>query len=254
MNLKIKGIVLQQKDYLENQKYLQILTAKNGVLNVKLKMSGYITRSIFSNIYVAGFYLFDLFCGEFGVVVDDIEEMKHFFNLRFFPEKLALAQYFCELSYVFNISLKKAFRQMNLLIKSIWFIEKEKLPISLVKSIFELRLLSYSGHMPNLVCCKFCCCYEKEEMFFNIYQNFLVCRNCIKKIEKKDKLLKLTRAVLYAMRFIIYKGDRDIFKFRLEKKHSDLLEKIVESVVLSVLEKEPLTLKVYKQFKEGFEF
>ena len=252
MNLKTKGIVLKQKDYLENQKYLQILTPKNGILSVKLRVYGQITRVIFSNICISGFYLFDLFCGEFGIVVDFVEEIEIFFNLRFFPEKLALAQYFCELSYLFNISLKKASKQLNLLLKSIWFLEKDKISISFLKSIFELRLLSYSGHMPNLVCCKFCCCYENEEMFFDVYQNFLVCRDCLKKYRYTNRLLKISKSVLYAMRFIIYKEDKDIFKFRLGKEHLNLLGTVSENVILYILEKEPLSLRIYKELEEEF--
>ena len=123
-----------------------------------------------------------------------------------------------------------------------------------IKAVFELRLISYSGHMPNLVCCKFCCNYEKDEMFFNIFQNFLVCGDCLRKIEKRQGFIKLTKAVLYAMRFIIFKDAKDIFKFKLEKKQLDLLAKITEREILILLEKEPLTLKVYKEFKEELKF
>ena len=252
MNFKTKGIVLKQKNYLENQKYLDILTPENGILNVKLRIHGKITRNIFSNIYVCGFYEFNLFCGQFGAIIDDVEEIEQFFNLRFFPEKLALAQYFCELSYILSLPTTKAKDQLNLLLNSIWLLEKEKAGLEFVKAVFELKLLSYSGHMPNLVCCKLCYSYEKEEMFFNIYQSFLVCKDCFKNVKEKNGFLKLSNAVLYAMRFIIYKDKKDIFKFKLEKNHLNLLGKVVEKSILSIIEKEPLTLKIYKEFKEEF--
>ena len=252
LNFKTKGIVLKQKNYLENQKYLNILTPKNGILNVKLKINAKITKNIFSNIYVSGFYEFNLFCGQYGNVVDDVEEIEQFFNLRFFPEKLALAQYFCELSYILNLPATKAKEQLNLLLNSVWLLEKEKVSLEFIKAVFELKLISFSGHMPNLVCCKFCCSYEKEDMFFNIYQSFLVCKDCFEKVEQKNGFLKLSKAVLYAMRFIIYKDGKDIFKFKLEKSHLDLLGEVIEKSILSIIEKEPLTLKIYKEFKEEF--
>ena len=52
------------------------------------------------------------------------------------------------------------------------------------------------------------------------------------------------------MRFIIYKEDKDIFKFKLEKEQLKFFRNIVENIVLMLVEKKPLTLKIYKQFKE----
>lgn len=254
MNFKTKGVVLQQKLYLENIKYLNILTPKNGILNVKLGLNVQITKNIFANVNIAGFYQFNLFAGRFGVIVDNIEEIEQFFKLRLFPEKLALAQYFCELSYLLGLPLQKASKQLKLLLNSIWILEKKScFDLKLVKAIFELKLLSYSGYMPNLVCCKFCCSYEKDVMFFNNFKFFLICKDCLNKAycENKD-LIFLTKAVLHAMRFILYKNDMDIFKFKLEEKHLEMLCFIVENVVLQFIEKEPLTLQIYKQFDEEF--
>lgn len=251
MNFKVRAVVLKEKKYLENQKYLNILTAKNGVLNVKLQLHGQITKNVFSNVYVAGFYEFNLFNGKFGIVVDCVEEIETFFNLRFKPERFVLSQYFCELSYILNSSCEKTSKQLNLLLNSIWILnEKEKFSCDFVKSVFELKLLSYSGYMPNLVCCKFCCNYEKNEMFFDAFHGILICKDCLKNVNNKTYIFKLTKAVLYAMRFIIYKEDKDIFKFKLEKKHLKIFCNIIENIVLIFIERKPLTLKIYKQFKE----
>ncbi len=253
MNFKTKGVVLQQKSYLDNQKYLNILTPKNGILNVKLRLYGQVTKNIFSNVYVSGFYYFNLFSGRYGIVVDSVEELEQFFKLRFFPEKFALSQYFCELSYVLGLPLQNAEKQLRLLLNSLWFLEKGSLPIELIKSVFELKLLSYSGYMLNLVCCKFCCSYEKEEMFINPSKGFLVCKDCLNK-ENSKNLILLTKAVLYAMRFTLYKEENYMFKFRLEKEQLNFFSKVVEHIVLAFVEKEPLTLKIYKQFSEEFKF
>ena len=251
MNFKTKGVVLQQKPYLDNQKYLNILTPKNGILNVKLRLYGQVTKSIFSNIYVSGFYEFNLFNGRYGIVVDSVEEIEQFFKLRFFPDKFALSQYFCELSYVLGLPLQNAAKQLKLLLNSLWFLEKGDMPNDLIKAIFELKLLSYSGYMLNLVCCKFCCSYEKNNMYINPFKGFLVCEDCLKN-HNSENLILLTKAVLYAMRFTLYKEQKHIFKFSLAKEHLMFFSKIIEMVVLAFIEKEPLTLKVYKQFSEEF--
>ena len=56
------------------------------------------------------------------------------------------------------------------------------------------------------------------------------------------------------MKFILYKEDKNIFNFRLKKEHEDLFSNVVENIVLSYIEKEPITLEIYKQFNEEFSF
>lgn len=254
MNFKVKAIVLKQKPYLENQKYLDILTPKNGILNVKLAVKGQITKNVFSNVNVSGFYEFNLFNGKFGIIVDCVEETNLFFKLRFNPKKFALSQYFCELSHIFNLSLENSKKQLNLLLNTLWLLENKNVSCKFLKAVFELKLICHSGYMPNLVCCKFCCVYEKSQMFFNLFKGFLICKDCLNlnKNLQQDKLVLLTKAVLYAMRFIIYKEDKKIFNFKLSKENLNLFSKIVENIVLLFLEKPPLTLKIYKQFTEEF--
>ena len=254
LNFKVKAIVLKQKPYLENQKYLDILTPNNGILNVKLAVRGQITKNVFLNVNVSGFYEFNLFNGKFGIIVDCVEETNLFFKLRFNPEKFALSQYFCELSYILNPYLENSKKQLNLLLNSLWLLENKEISCKFLKAVFELKLISNSGYMPNLVCCKFCCSYEKNQMFFNFFKGFLVCKDCLNlnKTLKQDKLVLLTKAVLYAMRFTIYKEDKKIFNFKLNQKNLDLFAKIVENIVLLFLETNPITLKIYKQFTEEF--
>ncbi len=252
MNFKTKAVVLSQKKYSENQKYLNILTPKNGVLNVRLRLYGQITKSVFSNISIGGFYEFSLFNGRFHMIVDSVEEIEIFFNLRYNPKNLALAQYLCEISYICNLSLQNTEKQLKLLLNSIWMLETEKSSCSMIKAVFELKLLSLSGYMLNLVCCKFCCNYEKENMFLNVSQGFLVCSDCLNKVNNMKNLKKLTKAVLYAMRFVLYKEDENVFKFKLTEKHQELFSNVMENIILIYLEKEPVTLEIYKQFDEEF--
>ena len=88
-------------------------------------------------------------------------------------------------------------------------------------------------------------------MFYVPSQGFLICSDCIK-AGKYSGEVKLTKSVLHAMRYIIYKDDKDIFKFKLEASQLDFLSKLVEKSVMIYVEKELVTLKIYHQFTGEF--
>ena len=137
MNFDVKGIVLKKIDYSDNQKYLDILTFKNGILNVKLRIYGQVTKNIFSNICVSGYYYFNLYSGRYGIVVDYVEEIEQFFKIRFNPLKFALSQYFCELCYVLTLPLKDSAKSLSLILNSIWLLQNEKFSCEFLKCVFE---------------------------------------------------------------------------------------------------------------------
>ena len=252
MHLKIAGIVLKQKKSIGEQKYLTLLTSQRGIIDVKLRIFGKINKNITRNVNVLGYYYFDIFDGNHGYIVDSAETIESFFNLRYCPEKLALAQYFCELTYLLVPSKQRALRHLKLLLNSLWLLEKDRYSRDFIKCVFELRLLSLSGYMPNLVGCKICCNYEKELMFYVPFQGELICSDCLENINQKHDIFKLTKPVLYAMRYIIYKDDKDIFKFKINHDQLEYLSNLIEKIVLIFTEKELSTLKIYHQFNEEF--
>lgn len=251
MNLKIKGLVIRQKNFLNEQKFLTILTSSNGLIRARLKIGGQISRSVFSNVNVLGYYDFNIFEGRFGSVIDSVEAIELFFNLRYDPKKLALAQYFCELTDLFVPSKQRAEKHLNLLLNSLWLLCGEKFSCQFIKLVFEFRVVAISGYMPDLVGCKFCCSYEKQRMFYVLNQGFLVCSDCLG-CGDFNEIVELSRPVLHAMRFIIYKDDRDIFKFRLDINSQNSLSCLVERLVLIFLESKPKTLNIYHQFCKEF--
>lgn len=251
MHIKIKGIILKQRNVLNEQKFITILTAERSLMRARLKIGGQINRNTFGNINVLGYYEFNIFEGRFGNVIDSVEVLENFFNLRYNPKKLALAQYMCELTKMFVPSKYSAKRHLNLLLNSLWLLCYSKLKCIFVKTVFELRLISMSGYMPNLIACKFCCKYEKPKMFYVPMEGFLVCLECLQKNAIVEPI-QVSKLVLHAMRFIIYKNDNDIFKFRLNLNQLKNLSNLTQHCVLILLEHKPKTLLIYNQFQEEF--
>ena len=62
----------------------------------------------------------------------------------------------CAASYV------NAEEQLRLILNSLYMIANDKRPTELVKCIFELRLMTISGYVPDLVCCRDCRCFRQS--------------------------------------------------------------------------------------------
>ncbi|HBJ11406.1 MAG TPA: DNA repair protein RecO, partial [Ruminococcaceae bacterium] len=76
-----------------------------------------------------------------------------FFRLGCDIEQLALAQYFCELSYVFVSSGVPDGEFLRLILNSLHFLTSAKRTPPLLKAVTELRAAAISGYMPDLVAC-----------------------------------------------------------------------------------------------------
>lgn len=216
-----------------------------------MRVFGQITANCFSNIFVMGYYHFDLFEGKSGYVVDAVEPIETFFELRYDPIKLALGQYFCELTQFMVPPLQSAGENLRFLLNSLYLLKKDTRSPQLLKAIFEFRTLRLSGFMPNLVCCVDCCEYEKGSMYYLPLRSVLICADCLKK-EPNDTAIPLPRSVLHAMRFILYKDAKDVFQFQLDQKSLQYLASLSEYCILIRTEQPLKSLTIYKQLAEPF--
>ena len=168
LQITTDGIVLKSQDYKENDKLLTILTRELGVVfavargakRLSSKMSASSNQFAFSN--------FVFFFNKDKYTVDSADSIDLFFGLNSDISKLALASYFCELSSLFAPENMPAEQYLKLLLNALFMLEKDKRPVKQIRSVFELRLLSVSGYMPNLVACSSCANYCTDiNSFFN---------------------------------------------------------------------------------------
>lgn len=248
MNFETDGIVMsQRKSYQENQKFLTILTKHQGLIEAKIRPFGQISKNIYNNVTILGYYHFNLYQGRGIPSINAVEPKELFFDLRYDPKKLALSQYFCELTSLFIQQNQKATKHLSLLLNTLWKLQKEEQNEKLIKSIFEMRLISYSGYMPNLVGCKKCNKYESDKMYYMPLNGILLCEECIDEISK-NKAIYLPKTILHTLRFITYKDDKEIFNFKIADNYIEFLSRLSEYCILTITEQKPTTLNVYNQF------
>ena len=246
MQVSSDGLIIMEKAISENDKLVTILTRKFGIIRAFAKGVKSVKNKNFSSVQLFCYSDFILFKGRSKYIINESNCKKSFWNLRCDIEKLALAQYFCDL--ILNLVAEEQRHTediLRLILNSLHYLSEGKISNNLLKSIFEMRILALSGYMPNLVACSCCEKSEVKSFYFVPDINGIVCDECVKNYNFVK--FKLTNSVLYALRYTVYSEFNKMFAFDLKKKSLEKLSAITEAYLLRCVEKNLKTLDFYKQ-------
>lgn len=246
MIIKTKGIVLNQRDIGENDKVITILSKDYGIIeaianNIKSQKS-----KLFAGVQLLSYSEFCIYKGKKYNTINSAEIEDLFYDLRVDVVKLSLAVYFCDLIISVFANEDNSWEYLKLLLNALFLMQNNKKSEKLLKSIFELKLMSISGFMPDLVCCKKCGVYEEKIMYFFPTHSNIICSNCIEMTDSCDIKIPTPLPVLKAMRYIIYSEDSKLFNINVKGNTLNQLNIITEYFVLSHTQKHFKSLDIYK--------
>ncbi|MGN1043352.1 MAG: DNA repair protein RecO [Acutalibacteraceae bacterium] len=231
MHIEIKGIIIKEANYKDNDKVLTIFTAERGVISAVARGCKKIKNRIGAMLQVFSYCSFVLSTTSNGYFVQDAVVNEIFFGLRGDLEKLALAQYFCELTLALSPEYPDSQDFLKLLLNSLFYISNGKKNDKVLKSIFELRGCSMCGYEPNLVGCAECKKYIAPTMNFSIDKGVLVCEEC-KKREENAIFYKISEPVVLSLKYIVYSPIDKIFSFKISTSCIKILSKITEIYIV----------------------
>ena len=242
--MKIKTEALVLRDYkIEGDRILTLLCEDLGVLTAYAGGANRMRSQLSAPTELFCFSEFVLFKNRDRYSVDGAASIRSFFGLRGNIEHFALASYFAELTAELA-SREDAAACQRLLLNTLHFLEKETRSASLLKPLFELRLLSIAGYMPNLVSCRSCGAYDGKAMRFFPLHGDLLCADCAASGEDGPGIT-LPPAVLAAMRHILYSEPDRLFSFTLSAEGLDALGRISERYLKTQLDRTFPTLEFY---------
>ena len=247
MKFSTDGLVIREQNIKEQDKLITILTRSNGIITAFVHGAKSIKSPKSAASGLLTYSHFVIFKNRERYVVDEGNAQEVFMPLRRDIEKLALAQYFCELLSELAPEEDSAEEHLRLVLNALYVLGKGDRPAEVIKSAFELRLLSLSGYMPNLVCCDSCACYEHERMNFIPEKGILVCGDCIGKYNQHRVLTGI--GVTHAMRHCVYADFKKLFAFKLSDNSLPVLEYSIEQYISSQINRRFKTLDFYKQMK-----
>ncbi|MCI6505000.1 MAG: DNA repair protein RecO, partial [Ruminococcus sp.] len=180
MKTLTEGLILREQNIGERDKLVTVLTVDKGIIKGFAKGAKNIKSQ---NCAGTQLFTYSRLClieskGRDTYVISEAKSKEQFFGLRKDIANMCLAQYFSELLTNILVDGEKNKEVLSLTLNSLYLLSENKKPPTLIKSCFEMRLLSICGYMPDLTMCSICGEYDRETFFFLPQTGSLICSHC----------------------------------------------------------------------------
>jgi len=249
MLITTAGVVIRERQIGENDKFVDILTEKNGVIEVSVKGVKKINST---NSAATQLYTYSNFCikkKNDRYYLNSSEQIKNFYGIRMDIDKLSLACYFSEVIAYAVPNEESSGEILRLLLNTLYFLSNSTRDLPFLKSIFELRFVCELGMMPNVTACIECGRFEGEKMFFDLTGGCFYCENCFGDAES-DNIVSLTPAVLSAVRHIVLADFNRLYNFKISPLSQNKLSHVAEQYLLTHVGRSFRTLDFYKSMTQ----
>lgn len=249
MQIKTDGLIIRCLNVGEADRIVTILSRERGIIRASARGARRVKSRISTATRLFCYSDFTLYKGRDNYIIDDAQPIEFFIGVNKELESLALAQYFAQLCAAVAPEEENAELFLRLMLNSLKFIENGKHPLPLIKAVFELRILTMSGYMPDLVACSRCGAYESEKMFLDPIPGTITCADCEALLRKEygaKPKPELSKGALAAMRHIVYAEFEKLFSFSLPDAALSQLSSAAEQYLLCQIERSFPTLEFYK--------
>lgn len=242
------ALVLRTRNYRESDRLCTLLTRTNGVINAYARGARNLKNKNFASTNQLSYAKFNLFCGKDGGYSINDTHLEHIFvPVLSDLDRLALAQYLCELAEEMTPPDRFSEGYLMLLLRALHALSNRGRSTALIKAATELRILSISGFMPDLVMCSECGAYETDLMHFMPQTGTIRCGEC----GADGPSVPLRRGALTAMRHCIYTDMEKTFSFSLADSSLEQFALASESYMTARLERRFTTLDFYHTLLNG---
>lgn len=243
MNIKTDGLVIRESVTGEADRVVTVLTRDYGVIRAFAHSAQSIKSKNLAATQLLCYSQFNIYKSNKNVFsIQEATAKDLFFGLRCDIVSLSLAQYIAELANELAPREESADEFLRLILNCYWFLMEKKRAITLLKATAELRMLSLSGYMPDLLGCDKCGTYKNDPMYFCSSSGKLYCPDCL----PAQRAVKISPGVLAAMRHICLSSLDKLFHFTLSPEGMETLCEITEDYVTKTTMRGYKTLDFYK--------
>lgn len=242
MRVTTDALIIRENNNIgESDRFVTALTRDYGVVRAAVRGAQRIKSRRGPATQLLTYSRLSLYKGRETYTVDEAEPLHVFFELRSDVERLAAAQYFCELAGLLGPREEPAEEWLRLLLNALHLLSAGKYPTAHIKAVTELRLLGLAGYMPDLAGCHVCGRNESGPFFLSLAEGTLCCPAC----SPPPGAQPLSSSVLAAMRHVVYMPLEKCFFFSLSPQEAQSLASVCEHFVLAQLGRGFRTLDFY---------
>lgn len=246
MTLTVRGLVIRVVPYREYDKLIAILTENHGKLFFKANAVRSLVNpnSAACNLFSYSEFVLQKKQDRYYLMKAQVCDLPlgHTCDVGI----LSAAAYFGELCDDVGRDVEGAASALRLLMNALFLLRKNDRPKALVKAVFELRLLSAIGFMPELLSCGACGEMKDGYGYFHPVEGTVLCDSCA---HATDALKISDSAYRLLLRSVSVK-EKEAYALKLD---DDLLREfsaLAERYTLAQLQREFKTLQFYHQMKD----
>lgn len=218
----MKGIIIKEIPYKDNDKILTILTDKLGKISCIARGAKRTNSPILANSQYLVYSEFVLYKSKKFYYINSASVINMFYKFRVDFDKMEKA---FELTRIINLITDEnedTSDILKLFLNTIYIIENDMKDIQFVLSVFRIKLFSLLGFAPNISKCSECgqplkISQETDKQVYYYYDyvsNIFVCDNCIGNRDLK-RYLKISYATVAAIRYISKVDLKKVFSFKI---------------------------------------
>ncbi|MBP3707889.1 MAG: DNA repair protein RecO [Clostridia bacterium] len=223
-NIKTKGIILLENNMGDFDKMVTLLTPF-GKIGCAAKGARRNNSSLMAGTQYLCFGEYMIFKGTNSYKINSSETIEVFYNIRTDLDKLKYAVHITKIVNDVTDENQNTYRILQLLLNTLYIISETDKNLTLVLSIFRLRLLCVLGFKPQTNKC-WHCGVTSNINFFSIRDNSVKCENC----GRADKsAISISPSTYDAIRYVVGADAKRIFSFDIPEdaiKEFDLVTKI----------------------------
>lgn len=213
--IEVTGMVLVSSPIKEYDKRIELLTRERG------RISAFATGARRPNSALSActipftFGTYYLYEGRSSFHVQSAQIKTYFDKIADDFDGLCYVSYFAEMAQYFTRENVEAPQELLLLYVTCKAVTRGLVPLSLIRSIYEMRFMQIEGEALEFFQC-LQCGKEPEEWTVYLSRGGLLCRECAARLEANtpEKPFRLSNDALYALQFILSAPLEKLYSFR----------------------------------------
>ncbi len=242
MYLTIQAIVLRVTDYNDRDALLTVLSRRHGKLTIKARGVRRKNSPLIAPCQLLAYGEFTLFEYKGQYTINEAHALELFTPLRRDLTRLSLGTYFAQVADLISQEDLPNPELQSLLLNSLFALSGLRETERKVKAVFELRVASLAGYMPDLFGCHICGSQTPNR--FDLSEGMLECQQC--RGQGGGIRMPVTPGVLEAMRYICLCEPKKLFSFQIGEESMEMLGNLTEAYLTTQLERGFSTLDFYK--------
>jgi len=243
MYLKTQGLVLRVTDYNDKDALLTLLTPNHGKLTVKARGLRRKNSPLIGPCQLLAYGEYVLFDYKGNLTVNEAVSIELFQQLRRDLCTLSLGSYFAQAAELISQEDLPNPELLSLVLNCLYGLSKLGISQEKVKAVFELRVASLAGYMPDLSGCHNC--GNESPELFDLAAGRLECKKC-RSADSVGIRMPVSGGLIHAMEYIINCDPKRLFSFDLSEDGLSALAQITEGYLCTQLERGFSALDFYK--------